>query len=137
MRFEATGLEQAPGDVVGQVPESECRSAQMLEASVNRLGRPVGSRPARRQRASSAVLSSTGTPALSEPGLEHLLGSVLDHVDQPELVEPAELGQVRTGEGSARQVEVFWMGGVGTPIFGGPRRLPSHRPAGDRQHLQL
>lgn len=47
---------------------------------------------------------------------------------QPELVEPAKLGQVRTGEGSVRQVGVFWMDGVGTSIIGRPRPLPGHRP---------
>lgn len=36
--------------------------------------------------------------------------------------------QVRARKGSVRQVEVFWMGGVGTSIFRGPRRLPHSAP---------
>ena len=49
--------------------------------------------------------------------------------DEAELVQPAELGQVRAGEGNVRQVEVFWMVGVGTSIFRGPRRLYATTPA--------
>jgi hypothetical protein len=37
-----------------------------------------------------------------------------------ELVEAAERGQVRTGEGSVRHVEVFQMGGIRTSILGRP-----------------
>ena len=47
---------------------------------------------------------------------------------QPELVEPAERGQVRAGEGSVRHVEVFRMGGVRTPIIGRPRPLRTDAP---------
>jgi hypothetical protein len=47
---------------------------------------------------------------------------------ETEVVEPAELGQVRAREGSVNQVEVFWMDGVGTSIFRGPRRLPASAP---------
>jgi len=42
-------------------------------------------------------------------GLESLAGH-----DEAELVEPAVLAQVRAGEGSVRQVEVSWMGGLRT-----------------------
>jgi hypothetical protein len=31
---------------------------------------------------------------------------------ESELIEAAELGQVRAGEGSVKHVEVFWMGSV-------------------------
>ena len=34
------------------------------------------------------------------------------------LVEATERRQIRTGEGSVRHVEVFRLGGVGTPIIG-------------------
>jgi hypothetical protein len=50
---------------------------------------------------------------------------------ETELVETAELGEVRASEGSVRHVEVFQMGSVGTPILGRPRPLPSDRPADD------
>jgi len=39
---------------------------------------------------------------------------------QAKLVEPAEHGQVRAGEGSVRHVEVFQMSGVRTFIFESP-----------------
>ncbi len=48
---------------------------------------------------------------------------------EPSLVQPAESGQVRTGERSVRQVEVFPMGSVRTPICGGSRPLPGLRRA--------
>jgi hypothetical protein len=63
-------------------------------------------------------------------GLESLAG-----YDEAELVEPAELAQVRAGEGSVRQVEVLWMGGVRTSIFRGPRPLHRHRPDSPRYTL--
>jgi hypothetical protein len=37
---------------------------------------------------------------------------------EAELVKTAERGQVRAGEGGVRHVEVFPMGGAGTPIIG-------------------
>lgn len=42
---------------------------------------------------------------------------------QPEAIETAETSQIRAREGSVGHVEVFQMGGVRTPIFGGPRPL--------------
>ncbi|AFP37839.1 hypothetical protein MSMEI_1366 [Mycolicibacterium smegmatis MC2 155] len=39
---EASGLEQGPGDVVGEVAEAQGGSAQVFEAAVDRFGRPVG-----------------------------------------------------------------------------------------------
>lgn len=42
MGAEASGLEQASGDVVGQVAEPECAAPEVLEPSVERFGRPVG-----------------------------------------------------------------------------------------------
>ena len=41
MGSEPAGLEQAPGDVVGQVPEPECGAAEVFEAAVDRFGRAV------------------------------------------------------------------------------------------------
>lgn len=65
-------------------------------------------------------------------GFEPLAGDL-----QPEPIEPGELGQVRTSKGSVRHVEVLWMGGVGTSIFSGPRRLPGHRPHTRRYTLTV
>jgi integrase len=48
---------------------------------------------------------------------------------QAELIQPAERGQVRAAEGSVTHVEVFLLGGVRTPIIGGPRPLPRDRRA--------
>jgi hypothetical protein len=42
---EASGLEQAPRDVVGQVAEAKCGSAEVLESAMGRLGRPVAGAP--------------------------------------------------------------------------------------------
>ena len=70
-----------------------------------------------------------GTPA--PPGRAQALPGDL----QPELVQAAERGQVRAGEGSVRHVEVFRMGGVRTPIIGRPRPLPGHRRADHRYTL--
>ena len=56
--------------------------------------------------------------------LEQLAGDL-----QTEAVEAGEGSQVRAREGSFRHVEVFRMGGVGTPIIGRPRRLSGQRRA--------
>ena len=45
---------------------------------------------------------------------------------QPQAIKARERGQVRAIKGSIRYVEVFQMDGVGTPIIGRPRPLPSH-----------
>jgi uncharacterized membrane protein YkvA (DUF1232 family) len=60
----------------------------------------------------------------SSAGLE-----ALPHDVEAELVQTSERGQVRARGGSARHVEVFRMGGVGTPIFGRPRPLLGQRRA--------
>jgi hypothetical protein len=46
-----------------------------------------------------------------------------------ELIQAAERGQVRTGEGSVGHVEVFRMGGIRTSIIGRPRPSPGQRRA--------
>jgi len=38
---ESSGLEQAAGDVVGEVSEAECAAAEVFEATVDRFGRAV------------------------------------------------------------------------------------------------
>ena len=45
---------------------------------------------------------------------------------QPQAIKARERGQVRAIKGSIGHVEVFQMDGVGTPIIGRPRPLPSH-----------
>jgi hypothetical protein len=62
---------------------------------------------------------------------------VLPHNDEAELVQTAERGQVRAGEGSVGHVEVFRMGGVGTPILGRPRPSSRDRHAITRPHPHL
>ena len=76
--------------------------------------------------AASAPLVRFQDPA----GQDRLLGleALTDDV-KTELVETAEGGQVRAGEGSVRHVEVFQMRRVGTFIFGRPRPLSGDRRA--------
>ena len=45
---------------------------------------------------------------------------------QPQAIQARERGQVRVIKDSIGHVEVFQMDGVGTPIIGRPRPLPSH-----------
>ena len=45
---------------------------------------------------------------------------------QPQVIQARERAQVRAIKGSIEHVEVFQMDGVGTPIIGRPRPLPSH-----------
>ena len=45
---------------------------------------------------------------------------------QPQVIQARERGQVRVIKDSIGHVEVFQMDGVGTPIIGRPRPLPSH-----------
>ena len=45
---------------------------------------------------------------------------------QAQAIKARERGQVRAIKGSIGHVEVFQMDGVGTPIIGRPRPLPSH-----------
>ncbi|GAB2472138.1 hypothetical protein GCM10027030_03260 [Luteococcus sediminum] len=52
-----------------------------------------------------------------------LAGEVLTGDGQAEVIETAERGQVRGGEGSVVHVEVFGDGCVGTSIIQGPRSL--------------
>jgi len=84
-----------------------------------------------------ALAAAAPTPLI---GLEDAAGqhsavgfeSLPDDVEA-ELLEAAERGQVRAREGSVRHVEVFQMDGVGTSIFGRPRRLSGQRRA-DRSY---
>ena len=45
---------------------------------------------------------------------------------QAQVIQARESAQVRAIKGSIEHVEVFQMDGVGTPIIGRPRPLPSH-----------
>jgi hypothetical protein len=85
------------------------------------------------------LTAATATPAVrcDDPTHEDRTVRVEPLPDdfKTELVEPAERGQVRAGEGSVKHVEVFQMGSVRTSIFGRPRPLPSHRRADQRYTL--
>ncbi len=90
------------------------------------------------QRAGDAVPAGTflaAAPAppvlLDEPARQHrpISSDVLTGHHQPEFIEAAESGQIRTSEGNVRHVEVFQMGGVGTSIFERPRPLSRQRRA--------
>ena len=45
---------------------------------------------------------------------------------QPQAIQAREHAQIRAIKDSIGHVEVFQMDGVGTPIIGRPRALPSH-----------
>jgi len=56
---------------------------------------------------------------------------------EPELVETAKRGQIRGMEGSVGHIEVFRMGGVGTPIIERPRSISSSPLRAPPLHPQL
>ena len=90
------------------------------------------SQSARHGPARDALGATDPTPwiRLSDPALDHrpIRLDPLPDSDEPELVQAAEQREVRVSEGSVMHVEVFQMGCVGTPIIGGPRRLPGPDP---------
>jgi len=63
------------------------------------------------------------------------VGAVQPGGHETELVETAERGQIRAGEGSVRHVEVFQMVSVRTSILRRPRPLSSHRRADTTTNL--
>ena len=82
-----------------------------------------------------AATASTPLVRLDDPAGEHrtVWLEPLPGDFEAELIKSTEARQVRAcevrGSGSVRHVEVFRMGGVGTSIFGRPRRLPGDRRA--------
>lgn len=96
---------------------------------------------------SHPLAAAAAAPALTAVlGIEHPTGQdgsvgfeVLADDLEPEVIEPAELGQVRAVEatlgGSVAHVEVFRDERVGTFILGRPRRLPRDRRASARYTL--
>lgn len=68
---------------------------------------------------------------LDDTALDHRPASVKTLSDrlQPQLIQAAERGQARRGEGSVGHVEVLRMRSLGISILGGPRPLPTHRHA--------
>ena len=52
--------------------------------------------------------------------------NALTHHLQPQAIQARESTQIRAIKDSIGHVEVFQMDGVGTPIIGRPRPLPSH-----------
>src|SRR3954463_11780267 len=89
--------------------------------------------------------AATATPliGLHHAAREHgaLWLKALADGHKPELIEPAEHGQVRAREarprGSVRHVEVFRMGSVRTSILGRPRPLPGPRRAEHRARIDV
>ena len=53
---------------------------------------------------------------------------------QPQAIQAREHAQIRAIKDSIGHVEVFQMDGVGTPIIGRPRPLPSHDTPDPTQH---
>ncbi|EFP56684.1 hypothetical protein HMPREF0321_0317 [Dermacoccus sp. Ellin185] len=92
------------------------------------MGQPADNRAARGSFTATASAPAVGfddsTGQDRTGGLEALTGGL-----KAELIQAAEHGQVRVGEGSVRHVEVFQMGSVRTSIIGRPRRLPGQRHA--------
>lgn len=75
-----------------------------------------------------------GLPALQD---SFAAANILTGHDQSEVVEPAERGEARRGEGSVGHVEVFRMESVVTPIIGRPRHSPPQRRARPLTHSQM
>jgi hypothetical protein len=104
-----------------------------------RVPEPADHRVARRALAPAPPAPLVG---LHDPAGQHrTIGlQALPDDFKAELVQAGEGGQVRTGEGSDRNVEVFRLGSVRTPIIGRPRPLtatgPGH-PAISGLHPQL
>jgi len=93
------------------------------------MGQPPGHRVPRDSLAPAAVAPLV---RLHDPARQHRprgFDSLPDDLES-EVVQPAEGGQVGANEGSVGHVEVFRMGGVGTPIIGRPRPTPAQRRAG-------
>ena len=134
-------------------PRGWCLGATRAHTRCTGSGAPS---PAASWDASPAARAPAAGPRCREPRLRSRTGDTTwSGIDDParqhrpvglkplpddleaELVEAAERGQVRAGEGSVRHVEVFRMGGVGTSIIGRPRPLPGHRRADPPLHPQL
>ncbi len=82
-----------------------------------------------------ALRAAPATPVVAvtvhDAALQHgpIRLEVLPDGFETELLKAAERGQIRGGKGSVGHVEVFRIGGVRTPIIGGPRPLSSYRRA--------
>ena len=107
-----------------------------MRQSSARSGLPVGNPRCRRPEPPARGLSVVHVvhSGAAKPSRHRTIRlEPLPHDLQPELVESAERRQVGAGElgnrGSVSHVEVFRMGGVGTSIFGRPRRLSDDRRA--------
>lgn len=82
----------------------------------------------------ASLAAATSTPLVVGDNIagqhRHTCIQALAHGPQPQPVQAREGSQVRDIKGSVTHVEVFQVAGVGTFIFGRPRRLPPHRRAG-------
>ena len=79
---------------------------------------------------SHALAPAASTPPVltSNPARQHCmvcLNALTRHL-QPQAIQAREHAQIRAIKDSIGHVEVFQMDGVGTPIIGRPRPLPSH-----------
>jgi hypothetical protein len=94
------------------------------------MRQPSGHRVARCPFAAATPAPPVEFDRLHRAGQHSPLGlDALANDLQTEFVEVAERAQVRAHEGSVKHVEVFRLGGVGTPIIGRPRPSPRHRRA--------
>ena len=79
---------------------------------------------------SHALAPAASTPPVltSNPARQHCMvgpNALARHL-QAQVIQARERAQVRAIKDSIGHVEVFQMDGVGTPIIGRPRPLPSH-----------
>jgi len=110
-------------------PVAAHRHQQRRRPPPERLVRqPTDHRIARRSLAAAAAAPIVGLDHAARQHRPIGLKTLPDH-HETELVETAERRQIRAGEGSVTHVEVFRLGGVGTPIIGRPRPSPRHRRA--------
>src|SRR3954447_20677174 len=123
-------------------PPAPARPPGRAGATCRRRNCRTGLQHSRRERG----LMLTGPPPEfhgTRDILEHgaLWLKALADGHKPELIEPAEHGQVRAREarprGSVRHVEVFRMGSVRTSIFGRPRPLPGPRRAEHQARIDV
>ena len=91
------------------------------------------SEPAHDRVAWHALTTALVTPVvgLEDPAGQHrmVVVDLLPGHRQAEAVQQTEGIEIRAAERSVRHVEVFLLGGVGTPIIGRPRPLHGDRRA--------
>ena len=126
----------APHAPAAGAPVAADRDQQCRRPPAQRFVRqPTGHRVPRRTLCSAAPAPPVQLVRIDPAGQHRPVGlPTLTNDLQAEFVQAAECTQIRAHEGSVRHVEVFRLGGAGTPIIGRPRRLPTHRRAARRCH---